>query len=50
MRVFASHLIYDVIGLTAEGKIIFAREIPEPSTKAGAAGLALAKFGAFMMR
>jgi len=33
-----------------EGKLVFAREIPEPSTKPGPAGLAFAKFGSFMMQ
>lgn len=34
----------------ANGKLVFAREIPEPSTKTGGAGLAFAKFGSFMMQ
>jgi hypothetical protein len=35
---------------SGDGKLVFAREIPEPSTKPGGAGLALAKFGSFMMQ
>ena len=34
----------------AAGKLCFAREIPEPATKPGSSGLALARLGAFLMR
>ena len=34
----------------ASGKLVFAREIPEPAAKPGGSGLALAKLGAFLMQ
>lgn len=34
----------------ASGKLVFAREIPEPAAKPGSGGLALAKLGAFLMK
>mmetsp|Transcript_27084 Transcript_27084/g.62932 ORF Transcript_27084/g.62932 Transcript_27084/m.62932 type:complete len:178 (+) Transcript_27084:68-601(+) len=36
--------------VNAEGKICFAREIPEPAVKPGSMGLAFAKLGGFLMR
>ena len=36
--------------VNAEGKICFAREIPEPAVKPGPAGLVMAKVGGFLMQ